>query len=629
MALLLTGGACSSPTSQRGADAGPVATDSSRFSDLSDARRIDSPAIDTRSNEQASAPDNNAMDADDVGTVEVIDLLDALPGLTDIADTMVDLPAAPDLLDSVFQELTEPDLTDISPEETALPDMVELVELNDIAADGFLPPEVFDTAMETLDVSGEEIPEPPCEVAPIPACPIHFFIEPTYPVVQDFVWLTGSFNGWAASPAEGALPLTLNSAGTLWQADLYLQDGQAVEYKFLMGWPDNLEPSFVTQDWDFAGGAPNSQVVATCGETGCDIPVFIHRPRLQWPDDEGFWVLAETDINVSLEYTISWDGGGSVVTSAPEPPQIFWLGGPGQSPPGYQHRTFIPLLPEVATAEIQITKGPEWQQTLTRPHLAPNLRLAVYGDTRSQQEPHQMVVDAVVEQQPDAVLVTGDMIDIGVHWWEWEEWSKIEEEILESAFWLPVYGNHDAIEGGKGRPYLETWFQTDNRYRSGGSYWLNLGLVGLVVLDTYSTDFTTDEALGWLEDTLASLQAKPWLFVSFHEPYYSYMGHPPWSPGLETIDPLFHAYGVDIVFNGHDHAYEHFLVDGIHYMVAGGGGAPLSDYIGPVPPDLAPFHIMSGAFYHYVLLDITKTSLTAKVVQLPEDVVVDELILVK
>jgi hypothetical protein len=35
------------------------------------------------------------------------------------------------------------------------------------------------------------------------------------------------------------------------------------------------------------------------------------------------------------------------------------------------------------------------------------------------------------------------------------------------------------------------------------------------------------------------------------------------------------------VFSGHDHAYEHFFQNGVHYIVTGGGGAPLYDVDAP------------------------------------------------
>jgi len=36
-------------------------------------------------------------------------------------------------------------------------------------------------------------------------------------------------------------------------------------------------------------------------------------------------------------------------------------------------------------------------------------------------------------------------------------------------------------------------------------------------------------------------------------------------------------------FFGHDHNYQHYLKNGIHYIVSGGGGAPLYDVDKPAP----------------------------------------------
>ena len=39
-----------------------------------------------------------------------------------------------------------------------------------------------------------------------------------------------------------------------------------------------------------------------------------------------------------------------------------------------------------------------------------------------------------------------------------------------------------------------------------------------------------------------------------------------------NLVPLFEQYGVDVVFNGHDHHYERSYKDGVYYIVTGGGG---------------------------------------------------------
>jgi hypothetical protein len=40
---------------------------------------------------------------------------------------------------------------------------------------------------------------------------------------------------------------------------------------------------------------------------------------------------------------------------------------------------------------------------------------------------------------------------------------------------------------------------------------------------------------------------------------------------------MFEKYHVTAAFFGHDHTYQHYLKNGIHYIITGGGGAPLYD----------------------------------------------------
>jgi hypothetical protein len=44
---------------------------------------------------------------------------------------------------------------------------------------------------------------------------------------------------------------------------------------------------------------------------------------------------------------------------------------------------------------------------------------------------------------------------------------------------------------------------------------------------------------------------------------------------------MLEKYDVQAGFFGHDHNYQHYLKNGIHYLVSGGGGAPLYDVSKP------------------------------------------------
>jgi hypothetical protein len=49
------------------------------------------------------------------------------------------------------------------------------------------------------------------------------------------------------------------------------------------------------------------------------------------------------------------------------------------------------------------------------------------------------------------------------------------------------------------------------------------------------------------------------------------------NPHMTALMPLLEKYKVTAGFFGHDHNYQHYLKNGVHYFIAGGGGAPLYD----------------------------------------------------
>jgi hypothetical protein len=49
------------------------------------------------------------------------------------------------------------------------------------------------------------------------------------------------------------------------------------------------------------------------------------------------------------------------------------------------------------------------------------------------------------------------------------------------------------------------------------------------------------------------------------------------NPEMTALIPLFEKEHVTAGFFGHDHNYQHYLKNGVHYVITGGGGAPLYD----------------------------------------------------
>ena len=81
------------------------------------------------------------------------------------------------------------------------------------------------------------------------------------------------------------------------------------------------------------------------------------------------------------------------------------------------------------------------------------------------------------------------------------------------------------------------------------------------------------DQLKWLEDELKKAGEK-WKIVFFHHPLYSSSKtHGSQLKLRAVLEPLFIQYGVSLVLNGHDHAYERVLPqNGIHYFVEGSSG---------------------------------------------------------
>jgi len=136
-----------------------------------------------------------------------------------------------------------------------------------------------------------------------------------------------------------------------------------------------------------------------------------------------------------------------------------------------------------------------------------------------------------------------------------------------------VLGNHD-IRTANGNPQVA--------YKpfgmKGRCYTLRRGDVAFFMLDT-NGNADWQRQLSWLRTSLATSTA-PWKVVVGHHPIYS-SGLYGNDPGLKAkLSALMRQHGVQLYINGHEHNYERSKpIDGITYLVVGGGGASLRPVI--------------------------------------------------
>lgn len=229
---------------------------------------------------------------------------------------------------------------------------------------------------------------------------------------------------------------------------------------------------------------------------------------------------------------------------------------------------------------------------------------AVLGDFGSGTGDEHAVADEMRswadDHRLDAVVTTGDNVyenglpeEFDAAWQAPYGWVDDRGIPVVAAL-----GNHDVDDAGNTQEL--GLFDMPGKW-----YERTIGPVRFIVLD--ANDPTDPEQLDWLRSTLAEDSDAPWTVVTFHQPAYSCSFHQSTPAVDEAWVPLFGPGGVDLVLNGHDHAYERFPVtDGVTYVVQGAGGADLY----PVSPILCPTGTPDPVFAdddHHLFLYLTVT----------------------
>jgi 3',5'-cyclic AMP phosphodiesterase CpdA len=219
------------------------------------------------------------------------------------------------------------------------------------------------------------------------------------------------------------------------------------------------------------------------------------------------------------------------------------------------------------------------------------LAIGDFGERGDAEEELSEAVHAVAERRGvDALVSVGDNAypyanrDLLRMAWDSYEW--VEEMGLP---FYPVLGNHD-VKDDDGKSTME-FFDMPGRY-----YTEHLGDADLFLLD--ATIAADPDQLTWLEGAFRDSQAT-WRIVVLHYPPFSCSR----SAQSETLDllPVFEANGVDLVLTGHEHNYQRFELNGVGYVIDGGGGAALYD-VGICPPGTPPLLAANDSTNSYVAI---------------------------
>jgi 3',5'-cyclic AMP phosphodiesterase CpdA len=168
----------------------------------------------------------------------------------------------------------------------------------------------------------------------------------------------------------------------------------------------------------------------------------------------------------------------------------------------------------------------------------------------------------LLELRPDIVLLAGDLSYADGYHPRWDSFGNLIEPLASQIPLLSCAGNHEVGSAEQFVPYNTRWRMpseqsgsTDNTY-----YAIEIGPVHLIALNSYASVEAGSLQRVWLERALARVQRSrtPWLVVMMHAPFYcSNSGHVEETRLMRlAIEGLMYEAGVDVVLNGHVHAYE-------------------------------------------------------------------------
>lgn len=335
---------------------------------------------------------------------------------------------------------------------------------------------------------------------------------------------------------------------------------------------------------------------------------IVRGPMVQMVSETTATLVVETDVAVTA--TLWWGAGGA---GAALPNQV-------PLPAGRRHEWALRDLPANRAISYRVAAGAT-QTPVHAFHTLPPpgsvMRIGVYGDVRGGHDVHRRLTQALIDEAPDAVLVTGDMVLRGSDEGDWQRFFAVTADLLPRIPYYPAIGNHDLGRAGPDARRADEIFALPPAPpgRPEGAFWYSVDLadVHLVFLD--SNAYERPEQEKWLEQDLAAARARKVraILVSTHSG--------PWSRGIhrgsplarERYVPILTRYKVDVLFSGHDHQYQRGRMNGLDYVVSGGGGASLYPIACGVPgkPRCKVEDGMKKVAkeYHYVMLTITQSSI--------------------
>jgi len=226
-----------------------------------------------------------------------------------------------------------------------------------------------------------------------------------------------------------------------------------------------------------------------------------------------------------------------------------------------RHTARLAGLTPSTTYEYQIAYGDEeWtsaESFTTGDAAAEPFSFMYLGDAQNElRDVYYPLLEAGYRRHPDVsfLLLAGDLVNRGCDRDDWDEFFWTSRNVFDSLAFVPAIGNHDDCDpfdprfyvaffdlpknGSPGRPLEETYHFTYND----------------AFFAVLNSNIDVAAQSPWLREVLSESDAQ-WKFLMWHHPAYASKPERD-NPGVRSDwGSLADEFGVDIVFQGHDHGY--------------------------------------------------------------------------
>jgi len=307
-------------------------------------------------------------------------------------------------------------------------------------------------------------------------------------------------------------------------------------------------------------------------------------------------------------------------TDIPTDGTLFWgetqaLGKVANGGVGGWHDATLTGLKAESTYYYRIGSGAvvTLQSFRTFPEASGTITFGVIGDSGVNNDAQTTMANVLAAQEPALVLHTGDVVyPRGADCFYQSRFFIPYQNMLGAVPFYPTLGKHDLLSE-RGAPYFQAFdLPANNPEHSERFYSFDAGPIHFVSLDSelYHGDgnVTAAQQKAWLIQDLQQTK-QPWKVVFLHRLLYSDGSSGGDAAIRADLAPIFARYGVQVVFSGGDHDYERFKpIDGVTYVVTGGGGAALSK-VNPGPQTA-----YAASAYNIVKVNASPTQLTVEAV---------------